>query len=83
MPTADQPASGQFSTYQFFSNGDYEPVAEWVDAKTAMGTAVSLIHSLGAKIGTTERVIITDGDDFINFDWQHGKGVVFPPPPAP
>jgi len=29
-------------------------------------------------MGFTIRVIITDGEDFTNMDWQHGKGVVYP-----
>jgi hypothetical protein len=35
--------------------------------------------SIGGRIlGTTARVIITDGGDYTTFEWQHGKGVVFP-----
>ena len=31
----------------------------------------------GTQIGTTQRVIITDGDDCTNFEWQFGKGITF------
>ena len=35
-------------------------------------------NSVGGKIGTTNRVIITDGGDSCCFDWRFGVGVVFP-----
>lgn len=70
--------NGQFSVYQFFSNETYEEVARFVDAETAMRAVVGLVRSIGGKLGTTARVIITDGDDFTTFEWVHGKGVVFP-----
>ena len=36
----------------------------------------------GAKLGTTQRVIIVDSEDYVTFEWKRGDGVVFPPPPA-
>lgn len=75
--------NGEFSVYQFFPNGQYEEVLRFVDAETAVRVAHGLTTSLGGRFGTTQRVIITDGEDFTTFDWQYGKGVVFPPPPGP
>lgn len=30
-------------------------------------------------IGIIRKVIITDGGDFINFQWEFGKGITYPP----
>jgi hypothetical protein len=79
----DEQQTGEFAVFQFFPNGEHEEVVGGVDARTAMRTAVGLIESIGGLIGTTERVIITDGDDFINFEWIHGRGCVYPPHPTP
>jgi hypothetical protein len=73
--------SGEFSVYQFFKNDDYEEVLRGVDPKTAVESAHSLVNSIGGTLGTTQRVIITDGGDSIAFEWKHGEGIVFPPPP--
>jgi hypothetical protein len=69
---------GEFSVYQFFPDETYEEVLRFVDAETAMRTVVSLTQSLGGRLGTTAKVIITDDEDYTTFEWQHGKGVVFP-----
>lgn len=71
-------SAGEFSVYQFFPDDDYEEVLGFVDAETAMRTVVSLSQSIGGRIGTTVRVIITDGGDCICFEWEFGKGVTFP-----
>ncbi len=70
---------GEFSVFQFFEDGMSEQVRSHVDAKSAVDAAHQYCHSVGAKIGTTARVIITDGGDYTTFEWQFGKGVVFPP----
>ncbi len=75
-------SAGEFSVYQFFPNDTYEEVVRFVGAEEAMRVSVNLIHSIGGRLGTTTRVIITDGEDFTCFDWEFGKGVVFPLPPA-
>ncbi len=69
--------NNEFSVCQFFEDGSYEFVRRFVDAETAVKAAHHYCHSVGAKIGTTRRVIITDGDDCTNFEWQYGKGVTF------
>lgn len=71
---------GEFSVYQFFSNDSYEEVLRFVDAKTAVYKAKDLTNSIGALVGTTLRVIITDGGDYTCFEWTHTDGIVFPPP---
>jgi hypothetical protein len=68
---------GEYSVYQFFANEDYEQVAVFVDAQTAVETAHALTTSIGGRLGTTKRVIITDGGDYCCFEWKHGEGVTF------
>jgi Rad3-related DNA helicase len=74
-------AEKQFSVCQFFEDGTYEYVRRYVDAKEAVKAAHHYCTSVGAKLGTTKRVIVTDGGDCIAFEWKHGEGVVFPLPP--
>jgi hypothetical protein len=69
---------GEFSVYQFFRDESYEEVVRFTDAETATRIAKQLITSLGGRMGTTVRVIITDGGDFTNFEWQYEKGIVYP-----
>lgn len=76
-------SDGEFSVYQFFPNDQYEEVLRFVDGETAVLAAKRLTESLGGRLGTTLRVIITDGWDFVCFEWKHGEGVVFPPREPP
>lgn len=66
-----------FSVVQFFANDCYEQVLQDVPVADAIACAMTLATSVGAKIGTTRRVIITDGD-CTAWEWQYGKGLVFP-----
>jgi hypothetical protein len=75
------PTTSEFSVYQFFRDDTWEEVLRSVDARAAVYRAKDLIDSVGGRIGTTARVVITDGGDLITFEWIHGKGIVFPPPP--
>jgi hypothetical protein len=72
------PTRPEFSVYQFFVDGTREEI-RFVDGETAIKRAHQWSHSVGAKMGTTQRVIITDGGDCINFEWIYGSGVTFPP----
>jgi hypothetical protein len=73
----------EFSVYQFFADESYECVRRLVDPAEALETARACCTSVGARIGTTRRVIITDGGDYTNFEWQFGKGVTYPPREEP
>lgn len=68
---------GEFSVYQYFRDGTYERVRWLVDAEEAVNAAFHYSGNVTARMGLTRRVVITDGNDFINWEWQHGKGVVF------
>jgi len=70
----------EFSVYQYFPDDSYELVFDYVDAETAVVAAEQLSRSVGARIGTTRRIIITDGGDFTVFEWKFGEGVTFPTP---
>lgn len=69
----------EYSVCQFFADGSYEYFQRFVTDKVAVQAAIDLARSVGAKIGTTQRVIITDGGDCIAWEWVHGKGITFPP----
>jgi hypothetical protein len=70
----------EFSVYQFFKDGSYERVREFVSAEEAITAFNHYTHNVASRLGITARVIITDGGDSIVYEWQHGKGVTFPQP---
>jgi hypothetical protein len=73
--------SERFSVCTFSADGSYEYVhPRFVPAVEAVRMARACIESIGAKVGIIERVIITDGGDATNFEWEYGRGVTFPPP---
>jgi hypothetical protein len=67
----------EFNVCQFFEDGSYEYVRRNVGAEEAVKAAHHYCHSVGAKIGTTKRVIITDDGNCVNFEWKFGEGVTF------
>ena len=69
----------EFSVCQFFEDGSYEYTRRYVSPEEAMKAFQHYCTSVGAKLGTTTRVIITDGGDQINAEWLFGKGLVYPP----
>jgi hypothetical protein len=70
---------GKFSVYQFFEDGSYEAVRRFVGAEEAVKAAKHYSEGVGARLGVTRRVIITDGGDYTNFEWRFGEGVTYPP----
>lgn len=50
-----------------------------VDGRSAVLRAKRLTESVGATIGNTARVVITDMHGLIVFDWKFGEGAVHPP----
>jgi hypothetical protein len=71
----------EFSVYQFFPDGSCERVREFVGPGEAVETAFRYSRSIGAQLGTTQRIIITDAGDCTVFEWRFGEGVTYPPPP--
>jgi hypothetical protein len=70
---------GEYSVCQFFENEQYEYVRRFVSAEEAVRAFQHYTSSVGARLGITVRVIITDAGDCTNMEWQFGKGVTFPP----
>ena len=68
-----------FRVHQFFPHDMHEKVTDWVDVETAIKTAHQLTQSVGARIGTTLRVIIIDMMDTTVFEWTHSDGLIWPP----
>jgi len=77
-----QYAPGEFSVAIFFPDGTYDYVRRRVSAEEAVRATCIYTSNPAARLGITQRVIITDGGDFCNCEWQAGKGVVFPPTPG-
>ncbi len=69
---------GEFSVCQFFPDESYEYVRRFVTAEEATKAFQHYTSSVGARLGTTTRVIITDGGDDCNAEWVYGKGITFP-----
>lgn len=69
--------TGEYSVCQFFEDGSYEYVRRYVSVEEAVKAAQHYCDSVAAKLGVTKRVVITNGDDHINFEWQFGKGITF------
>jgi hypothetical protein len=70
---------GEFSVYQFFKDDTYERVREFVSAEEAVKAFLHYTSSVGARIGMTVRVIITDDGDCTTAEWKYGEGIIFPP----
>ena len=68
----------EFSVYVFFPDGSYIAEQRFVGAETAVRTAHRISSSVGARIGTVERIIITDGGDCTCFEWTREAGVTYP-----
>jgi hypothetical protein len=69
----------EFSVCQFFKDGSYEYVRRFVGAQEAVEAAHFYTTNVAAKMGITQRVIITDGGDCTNFEWCWETGVTYPP----
>jgi hypothetical protein len=67
-----------FNVCQFFPSGQYEYVRRRVSAEEAFEAFTHYITCVGARIGTTVRVIITDGGDSICAEWIRGIGLTYP-----
>lgn len=70
--------SNEFSVCQFFEDGSHEYVRRFVSIEEAAKAFRHYCTSVGATLGTTVRVILTDGGDCINVEWKKGEGIVFP-----
>lgn len=70
--------SDEFSVAQWFENGAYEYVRRFVSAEDAVEAARHYMTCVGARMGTTVRVIIEDGGGYCILEWEREKGITFP-----
>ena len=68
-----------YSVIQFFVDGSGERVLRHVPGEAAMSKARWCSTCVGARAGTTTRVVVTDDDEAIVFEWKFGQGITFPP----
>lgn len=71
MSENEAEGSGEFSVWQFFMDETSERVLQNVDARTTVEKAKALTLTVGGRIGTTARIIITDCHDNTCFEWKH------------
>lgn len=70
----------EYSVCQFFEDDSYEYVRRNVSAEEAMKAFKHYTSSVGARMGITRRVIITDAGDCTNAEWKFGEGITYPTP---
>lgn len=68
-----------FNVVQFFEDDTHEYVRRGVGAEEAVKAAQHYCYCVGARLGMTRRVIITDEDDNCAFEWKYGEGITYPP----
>jgi hypothetical protein len=71
--------ANEFSVCQFFSNGMYEYVRRYVGAEEAITAFRHYTENVASRMGIVRRVILTDGGDCVNMEWEYGKGIIYPP----
>ena len=71
--------SETYQVWQFLSGGAQEKVRDGVGPEEAVKAAHHYTHNVAARLGLTERVIITDDGDCTVLEWRKGQGIVFPP----
>jgi len=75
MDEIDRP---EYSVAQFFPNDEHEYLCRFVPFAEAWRTFDRMTKTLGARLGTTTRVIITDGGDCTCVEWKFGEGLAYP-----
>lgn len=67
----------EYNVVQWFENGVYEYVRRNVTAEQAFEAARHYCTCVGAKLGTTVRVIIEDDGGNAAFEWTREQGIIF------
>lgn len=68
---------GEFAVVQWFDRDTYEYVRRGCGGEEAVKAFRHYCTSVGAKLGTTIRVIIEDGGGCINAEWLRDEGITF------
>jgi hypothetical protein len=73
--------TNEYSVLQFsrYSANSFEYVEKSVNLKTAVSTALRLESSVGGRYGSIQKITITDGEGKVTWEWQHSRGLVYPP----
>jgi hypothetical protein len=67
-----------YNVVQWFPNEVYEYVRRGVTLEEAWRAAQHYCTFVGAKVGTTVRVMIEDGGGSCVLEWKREEGIVFP-----
>jgi hypothetical protein len=68
----------EFSVWWWDREGNQHCEMRGATAENAVRSAHRLSEGPASKaLGIVDRVIITDGEDFTNFEWIKGRGVTF------
>jgi hypothetical protein len=72
------PTVETFDVWQYFIDGTSERVRKGASAEEAVEAAKHYSDNVAARVlGITKAVRIIDSEDYVVFEWQHGKGVTF------
>lgn len=70
---------GEFSVAISDANDSWEYTRRWVGAKESVEAFFHYCTSVGARMGFTTEVRLTDRGDDCNMQWRFEKGIIFPP----
>lgn len=72
-------SGNEYSVWWWDREDNQHQEKRFVDAKAAVEAAHRLAQGPASLLGMVNRVIITDGGDFTNFEWKKGVGITYPP----
>jgi hypothetical protein len=67
-----------YKVWAFFRDGTHYLIADGLGTEAAVECAKRQTQTVGARLGTTKRIIIEDCGGFTSFEWQFKKGVTYP-----
>ena len=65
----------RFSVLRYFEDNSHEYVERDVTVDEAVESFASYTTGIGAWLGTTTRVIVTDGDNVVSLEWTFETGI--------
>jgi hypothetical protein len=69
----------EFSVCLFFPDGSSYYERRGIGAEEAVSLLKECSERSASMIGMIQRIIVTDGGDYTNLEWQYGKGITYPP----
>ena len=75
----DDDDGAPYRVWVFFPDGMHHLIDDGLDARAAALCAKRQTETVGARLGTTQRIIIEDQGGDTAFQWEYGKGITFPP----